>query len=178
MDTSKDMKERNMGDRKSKQRKAGDSEKSMNGQKKSSEATDSKWSAFKHFVPREFTCKCSGLCSHEDVVSAELVLKLERIRDLIGKPVVIRSGTRCESHNRQVGGMPGSAHIPLNGMSHAADILCPDSAFRFAFLTAALPMFNRIGIGPDFVHVDDSPHLQENQVWLYNGKAAVPQVKA
>jgi hypothetical protein len=172
------MKERNMGDRKGKQRKSVDSEQSMNGGKKSPEATDSKWSAVRHFVPREFTCKCDGLCSHDDVVSGELVLKLERIRDLIGKPVVIRSGTRCESHNRQVGGMPGSAHIPQNGTSHAADILCPDSGFRFAFLTAALPMFNRIGIGSDFIHVDDSPHLPENQVWLYNGKATVLQVKA
>ncbi len=178
MDTLKELEEQNMGDRKGKQRKSGNSPETLNDPIKSSDPAESKWSAVKNFVPREFTCKCSGLCSHEDVVSAELVLKLERIRDLIGKPVVIRSGTRCESHNRQVGGMPGSAHIPKNGMSHAADILCPDSAFRFAFLTAALPMFNRIGIGPDFIHVDDSPQLPENQIWLYNGKTPDPQVKA
>jgi hypothetical protein len=97
----------------------------------------------------------------------DVVAKLDKIRDLIGKPISILSGTRCERHNRKFGGKARSAHVPRNGVSYAVDVRCPDSAFRFAFLTAALPIFKRIGIGKDFIHVDDDPELPANVVWLY-----------
>lgn len=125
------------------------------------------WDAISHFVPREFTCRCEELCDRPVVISLDLVEKLDKIRDLIGMPVTIVSGTRCERYNRKVGGKAMSAHVPRDGTSHAADIHCPDSAFRFAFLAAALPMFNRIGIGKDFIHVDDDPALPSNVMWIY-----------
>lgn len=125
------------------------------------------WDGVNNFVPREFTCRCEGLCDHPVVVSLDLVAKLDKIRDLMGMPVTIVSGTRCERYNRKVGGRPLSAHIPRDGTSHAADVRCPDNAFRFAFLAAALPIFNRIGIGKDFIHVDDDPNLPANVVWVY-----------
>lgn len=125
------------------------------------------WDGINNFTPREFTCRCDGLCDHPVVVSLDLVAKLDKIRDLIGMPVTIVSGTRCERHNRKVGGKSMSAHVPRDGTSHAADIRCPDNAFRFAFLAAALPIFNRIGIGKDFIHVDDDPNLPPNVVWVY-----------
>ncbi len=125
------------------------------------------WADVSHFTPREFTCRCEGLCDHPVVVSLDLVAKLDKIRDLIGMPVTIVSGTRCERHNRKVGGKPLSSHVPRDGTSHAADVRCPDNVFRFAFLAAALPIFNRIGIGKDFIHVDDDPALPSNVVWVY-----------
>ncbi len=130
---------------------------------------DGSWCDVKHFIPRDFTCNCEGLCDHPPVISAALVSKLDRIRDLIGKPFTIVSGTRCERFNRKVGGKSRSSHVPRDGTSHAADIRCSDAALRFAFLAAALPMFNRIGIGKDFIHVDDDPELPPNVVWLYGG---------
>lgn len=132
-------------------------------------APESPWSEIKHFVPRDFTCTCEGLCDHPTVISTALVAKLDRICDLIGKPVTITSATRCERHNRKVGAKSRSSHVPRDGVSHAADVRCTDAAFRFAFLAAALPMFNRIGIGKDFIHVDDDPELPPNVVWLYGG---------
>jgi hypothetical protein len=128
---------------------------------------DEPWRNIKHFVPRDFACTCEGLCDHPPAISVALVSKLDRICDLIGKPLTIVSGTRCERHNRKMGGKSHSAHVPREGVSHAADIRCPDAAFRFAFLAAALPMFNRIGVGKDFIHVDDDPELPANAVWLY-----------
>lgn len=125
------------------------------------------WESVSHFTPREFTCRCEGLCDHPVVVSPDLVAKLDKIRELIGMPVTIVSGTRCERHNRKVGGKPLSSHVPRDGISHAADVRCPDNEFRFAFLAAALPIFNRIGIGKDFIHVDDDPALPSNVVWVY-----------
>ena len=127
----------------------------------------SAWDQIKYFTPKEFTCKCQGFCDHPSVISMDVVTKLDNIRELIGKPITIVSATRCERYNRKFGGKARSSHVPRDGVSHAADVACLDSAFRFAFLTAAIPMFNRIGIGKDFIHVDDDPELPRNVVWRY-----------
>ncbi len=125
------------------------------------------WDDIKHFKPVEFTCKCEGLCDHPVVISMALVAKLDKIREEIGTPMKINSGTRCERHNKKVGGKQRSAHMPKDQVSHAVDVHCPNSAFRFAFLAMALPMFNRIGIGKSFIHVDDDPELPGNVAWMY-----------
>lgn len=136
-------------------------------QRKSAHTTVNSWNGIKHFTPREFTCNCNGFCDHTSVISMELVAKLDRIRHQIGMPVTIVSGTRCERQNRTVGGNLRSAHLVKNGVSHAADIQCTDSAFRFAFLNQALSLFNRIGVGKDVIHVDDDPELPPNSMWVY-----------
>jgi hypothetical protein len=128
--------------------------------------SSARWAGIRYFKPRDFTCRCEGLCGHPDVISRELVAKLDKIQDLIGIPVIVLSGTRCEKFNRKSGGRGRSAHTVKSGVSHAADIRCPDAAFRFAFLTAALPLFNRVGIGKESIHVDDDPELPSPAVWL------------
>ena len=70
----------------------------------------------KNFKRSEFDCKCG--CGH-NVVTQRLVDTLQEIRDYTGKPVIIVSGCRCETHNRKVGGVPESAHI----IGEAADIM-------------------------------------------------------
>jgi hypothetical protein len=124
------------------------------------------WADISHFKPRDFTCRCEGLCGHPDLISRDLVAKLDKIQDLIGMPVSVLSGTRCKKFNLKCGGREHSAHTARDGVSHAADIKCPDAAYRFAFLAAALPLFNRIGVAKDHVHVDDDPDLSPNAVWL------------
>jgi len=124
------------------------------------------WNDIRYFTPRELTCTCDGLCDHPVAISLDLVAKLDTVRKLIDLPVRIVSGTRCKRHNQRIGGALFSAHVPKSGVSHAADVACPDARFRFAFLTAALPLFNRIGIGKDFIHVDDDPDLPSNVVWV------------
>ncbi len=152
---------------KGKSRKAKSSGTQQGPGKKAMPKEEALWADIKHFKPSEFTCKCQGLCDHPNAISPELVAKLDRIRDLIGMPLIISSGTRCERYNQQVGGKRGSAHVPREAVSHAADIYCPDTGFRFAFLVAALPMFNRIGMGKDFIHVDDDPQHPPNLIWVY-----------
>jgi len=125
------------------------------------------WEDINHFTPREFTCNCEGLCDHPVEISMDLVKKLEKVRELIGMPIKITSGTRCTRYNARVGGRINSSHISRNNVSHAADIYCPDSSFRFAFLAAALPIFDRIGMGKDFIHVDIDPDLPARLIWLY-----------
>ncbi len=130
------------------------------------EPTKTAWDNIKHFIPRDFACHCDGLCDHPVVISLETVAKLDKICDVIGLPIKVLSATRCERYNARVSGKARSAHVPKNGVSHTAHVFCPDSSFRFAFLTAALPVFNRIGIGKDFIHVDDDPELPPGMVWV------------
>jgi zinc D-Ala-D-Ala carboxypeptidase len=131
------------------------------------ETETGQWSDIKHFVPRDFTCNCEEFCDHPVVISMDLVRKLDAIRDKIGRHIKVLSGTRCERHNRKVVGKLHSPHVAKDGTSHAIDVYCPDSSFRYAFLAAALSLFNRIGIGKDFIHVDDDPDLPPDTMWVY-----------
>lgn len=55
-----------------------------------------------HFVEAELACRCCGKLQ----INPELVTKLEALRQLVGKPVLVNSGYRCPAHNRAVGGEP------------------------------------------------------------------------
>ncbi len=125
------------------------------------------WERVKHFTPREFTCTCDGLCDHPVAISPDVVAALDRIRDELGVPLSVVSGTRCERYNRKVGGSPRSAHIPKNGISHAVDIRCQDAQLRHRLISAALAVFPRIGIAKDFIHLDDDPELPQPLIWVY-----------
>jgi len=89
---------------------------------------------------------------------------LDDARHKAGIPFVITSGYRCPSHNRAVGGVANSAHT--KGL--AADIACSDERSR-GYIIGALyeASFNRIGIHPDFIHVDDDDSKSADVVWLY-----------
>lgn len=71
--------------------------------------------------------KLSEFLRADDPVPAPWILdnidrlanRLQVIRDLLGRPILINSGYRTKAHNQAVGGAPQSQH--LNGM--AADIV-------------------------------------------------------
>ncbi len=92
-----------------------------------------------------------------------LVVKLQHVRDLLGESVKITSGVRCPTHNHKVGGIQHSAH--LYGM--ASDILIPSNTYRFEILPLILSCFTRIGIGPDFIHVDIDQTKPQDVIWHY-----------
>ena len=60
-----------------------------------------------HFARGEMRCPCCG----RGAVALALVLALEDLRTLYGRPVRITSGWRCQTHNREVGGHPQSRHL-------------------------------------------------------------------
>lgn len=86
---------------------------------------------------------------------------------------VITSGSRSESRNRQVGGKPDSTHL----YGRACDIKAEYSRSRLIIVESLLLAgFTRLGIGDDFVHVDDGELVTEggqdhpkdaNVIWLY-----------
>ena len=68
----------------------------------------------KHFKLIEFQCPCC----HRVLLNPLLVSKLELLRLKWGKPIIINSGFRCVSHNREVGGVIDSKHK----LGQAADV--------------------------------------------------------
>ena len=110
---------------------------------------DSLWVS-KNFREPELWCPCCGLYIH----SLRLLHALEKLRRLCGNaPIHVNSGTRCEAHNKAVGGAMKSKHL----LGEAADIvvrgLLPVEVEIFISEIAA---FNHGGVGlyDTFLHVD------------------------
>lgn len=119
-------------------------------------------STSEHFSNQELSCPCCGLNN----VKPELLEKLERVRAFYGKPIIIGSASRCEDHNRRVGGVPGSAHLT----GEAVDIRCHFGTDRFDLIRLFQSFgFNRIGISfdGDFIHIDISDTLPQSVIWGY-----------
>tara|TARA_R110000851_G_scaffold219890_1_gene372595 strand:- start:523 stop:897 length:375 start_codon:yes stop_codon:yes gene_type:complete len=118
-----------------------------------------------NFNRSEFACKCGcGLVG----VSDYLISLLQIVRTSLEESMVVTSGTRCSMWNIEVGGSAGSSHVPdSGGLSYAVDIKCDNSVFRHKLLTAATPVFDRIGIAKTFVHFDVDANKSAGVVWLY-----------
>lgn len=109
----------------------------------------------KDFSRWEFKCKCRCKGCNIDMVSKDLVEGLQAIRDIVGKPVTVTSGVRCEAHNKKVGGAANSFH--LRGL--AADINVGGmSSEKLAAIAEQVPQFQNGAIitykGRNFIHVD------------------------
>lgn len=62
-----------------------------------------------HFNVQEFKCKCGS--THDILISEELVQKLEKLRTALNcSSIVITSGYRCSTHDKNVGGSGSGMH--------------------------------------------------------------------
>jgi hypothetical protein len=83
-----------------------------------------------HFTLEEFTFSETGSRLGLNNTPPPLILLnlkqiaafMEKVRTLLGKPIVVHSGYRSPQVNRAVGGVPTSAHC--NGL--ACDFTCPE----------------------------------------------------
>ena len=117
---------------------------------------------FKYFTYEEFDSP--DVQGSGQMMSEDLILILESIRNELGKPVIITSGYRTEAHNEKVGGKPNSSH--LKGL--AADIACKDSKYRFELVRELMEHgIDRIGIGNTFIHVDIDDSKSSDVIWTY-----------
>lgn len=66
------------------------------------------WDSIKHFKKSEFTCKCG--CGLNNI-QLEVVKIADEVREHFGSPAIVTSGTRCEKHNKEVGGVSNSRHL-------------------------------------------------------------------
>ncbi len=119
-----------------------------------------------HFSEEEFTCRC-GCGTHNP--NQAFLERLERARGRAEIPFNITSGSRCQEHNEDVGGVDSSSHVASEAMeSHAGDIDARGSRQRGIIIPALVAVgFNRLGFAKSFVHVDIDPALPPNMIWLY-----------
>lgn len=123
----------------------------MNGNivKVYSKAKDGNTKLSTNFKVKEFAC----LDGTDTIfVSDELVKVLQKVRDNFGKPVVINSAYRTETHNKKVGGSANSQHkygmaadIRINGVS-------PKTIATY--INKLMPDRGGIGVYSSFVHID------------------------
>ena len=96
---------------------------------------------------KEFQCKDG---SYQVTLKRDLLEKLQQLRDLADKPVIITSGYRNPAYNLKVGGSPTSRHL----RGEAADIQVPDLSPNQVAELAEQVGFNGIGVYDTFTHVD------------------------
>ena len=123
----------------------------------------------KKFSKLEIMCPCS--CG-ADKISSILIEKLQKVRNIIGRPIVITSGVRCEFYNASIKASMNSSHIPDSyGMGNAVDIACTTSTDRYELIQVAQKFFNRMGISGGsyggFVHLDVDKEKVQEVMWLY-----------
>lgn len=119
----------------------------------------SKW-----FTVGELSCRCGcGICN----IDPRLLVKLDKLRDILDRPVSINSGARCRKHNAATKGKPNSQHISTASRTClAVDIHAPLDQERYEIVKAAMDLnFSGIGVDGSFVHVDLKPGLP--RLWVY-----------
>ena len=123
----------------------------------------------KNFLRLEVQCPCGCGAS---LINPFLVEKLQKVRDIIGRPIIITSGVRCEFYNTSIKASMNSSYIPDdNGIGNAVDMACINSKDRYELDELAQKFFKRIGISGDsyggFVHLDVDRSKVQEVMWLY-----------
>lgn len=102
-------------------------------------------------------------CTRSDI-NPDSLLRLNAAREHAGIPFILTSAFRTPAQNASVRGALNSAHL----RGRAFDIRCCSASDRYKILLAALAVgFCRIGIGRNFVHVDDDVSLPHPRIWIY-----------
>ena len=85
------------------------------------------WWHWRNFTPKEVSCQCCGEIWDSKYGTVppiwffEAMDALQRLRDKLGRPLVLTCGHRCRKHNKDVGGVDNSQHY-----THIAfDCVCP-----------------------------------------------------
>ena len=93
-----------------------------------------------NFSKLEVQCPCS--CGADKITSV-LIEKLQKVRNIIGIPIIITSGVRCEFYNASLkNSSMNSSHIPDSyGLGQAVDISCTTSKYRYELVQVAQKFF-------------------------------------
>jgi len=123
----------------------------------------------KNFSRLEVQCPCG--CG-ANKISSVLIEKLQKVRNIIGLPIITTSGVRCEFYNTSIKASMNSSHIPDSyGIGNAVDIACTTSQARYEMVDVAIKFFRRIGIAGEhtgnFIHLDIDPYKTQDVIWTY-----------
>lgn len=76
-----------------------------------------------NFSRWEFACKGDNCCGHSTPVDRYFVRCLQVVRGILGEPLHINSGFRCNTHNASV---PGASPASYHRLGIAADVRSDD----------------------------------------------------
>lgn len=107
-----------------------------------------------NFSRSEFQCKCG--CKKFNITPA-LIKGLQELRDYLGMPIIVNSGTRCPEHNAAVGGTRNSYHVKGYAADIRVDGLTPKELARAAEQVKVF-RYGGIGLYDTFIHVDVRGH--------------------
>ena len=118
-----------------------------------------------------YEVRCSYGCD-ASWIRPVLIEKLQHVREIIGKPMTITSGVRCEAFNTEIKGSLVSSHMPgLEGMGLAVDIAYTTSQARYEMFDVVIKYFRRIGIAVEhsgnFIHLDIDQYKTQDVIWTY-----------
>lgn len=120
------------------------------------------WEKYPNFSKQEFDCKHTG----ENNMQHEFMEKLQRIRQVYGKPMTVTSGFRSKRHPIE------AKKTHSNGehtQGNCADIACTNSSDRYELINLALANgITRVGIAKNFLHFGiGGKGLPNNVIWEY-----------
>jgi zinc D-Ala-D-Ala carboxypeptidase len=118
----------------------------------------------KNFALSEFACNDG---SKEMIVDYELIERLQKFRDALGKSITITSGYRSVAYNQKCGGIKTSLHL----LGKAADIKISGMTPLQVAKEADKYGFLGIGVYPTFTHVDVGGSTTGKKIyWKQNSK--------
>lgn len=116
----------------------------------------------KYFTEQEFNY-CTPSCSINDMDGKFLNL-LDEIRERAGIPFHITCAYRSKEWDKSKGRSGNSAHTK----GKAVDIKYSSSADAFKIIQSAILLgVKRIGIGKNFIHLDNDESLPQGVIWNY-----------
>lgn len=119
----------------------------------------------RYFKESEFT-RCTPSCKMQDM-QPEFLSLLDRVREKAGIPLVLNCAYRSREWDKSQGRSGNSAHT----RGKAVDIRCNTSENRYKIIKAALECgICRIGVGSNFIHLDNDDSLPQNVIFHYYSK--------
>jgi uncharacterized protein YcbK (DUF882 family) len=107
-----------------------------------------------HFGTKELTCQCSHPACIDQMISGELLNRLEKIRIDLAQPISVTSAFRCAEHQQDLreSGIMTAAGKSQHELGNASDIKCPVPIDDL--VNTAAKYFQAIGIAHTWIHVD------------------------
>jgi hypothetical protein len=107
----------------------------------------------------------------------QLATGLERIRNILGAPILVSSGYRCLALNRAIGSKDSSAHV----QGYAADFICPGFGIPLEVVkrisASAIDFDQCIHEGGRWVHISFAPPLRREVLTAHFGLGGTTYTK-
>lgn len=103
------------------------------------------------FSPEELACRGTGML----MIDEPSLDKLQALRNLLGKPMIVQSAYRTPEHNHRVGGAKGSQHLKARAYDVSMANHDPE-AFEAAARAVGFTGFGFYG-KQNFMHIDTGP---------------------